>query len=50
MADSILLVVGVWLAVQLPLALFIGAVIRRGRERDPVDRDANCDTWPTKAA
>lgn len=50
MADSILWVLGVWLAVQLPLALFIGAILRQGRERDPVERDANHDTCKVKAA
>lgn len=50
MADSILLALWVWLAVQLPLALVIGAIIRWGREPDPVDGEANHDIGRVRAA
>lgn len=50
MADSILFAVGVWLAVQVPFALFVGAIIKAGREPDPVDGEANPDIGRVSAA
>ncbi len=50
MADSILFAIGVWFAVQLPVALILGAIIRAGREPDPVDCEANPDMARVTAA
>jgi hypothetical protein len=50
MADSIIFAVGVWIAVQVPLALLIGAIIRCGRGWDPMDGEVNPDIAAVRAA
>lgn len=41
MFDYVVPAVSVWLALQLPLGLVVGAAIRAGREREAMPADAD---------